>query len=231
MRYITKGNEPNIIATYRTIRQNAGQAITYEFFENKEQLNDILRSDQRNICCYCMQSVDHFQGDNTAGSHNEHLVPQYGINGNPTLQMDYSNIYACCNYTKGYPHSDAHCGEHKSDELIINFIQQQNCRTFFKYNSIGEILPAGNGSFETEAEFWQNVNHLPQGQQNALNTIKILNLNQPVLKKRRADLIQQIFSLTRNFSQQQAQAKIQRMNNSNPLPPFVEVNIYYLNQI
>jgi uncharacterized protein (TIGR02646 family) len=229
MRYIRKGNEPQIISNYRMLRQNAMQVVSYPDFNQAEDLNDILRVEQRNICCYCLQSINHFQKPNEAGSHNEHLIPQQGANGNALLQMDYNNIYACCNYTKDFPNEDSYCGEHKADSLITNFIQQQDCRTFFKYNSTGEILP--NGNYETEDEFNLHENILPQNQKNALKTIKVLNLNQAVLKKRRVDLINQIIPLISNISTQQAQAKIQRMTNSNPLPPFVELNIYYLNQV
>ena len=229
MRYISKGNEPQIISNYRMLRQNAGQIVSYPDFPQAEDLNDILRTEQRNICCYCLQSINHFQTPNEAGSHNEHLIPQKGANGNTLLQMDYNNIYACCNYTKDFPNEDSYCGEHKADKLITNFIQQHECRTFFKYNSAGEILP--NGYYETEDEFIKHENTLPQNQKNALKTIKVLNLNQSVLKKRRVDLINQIFPLIRNISTQQAQAKIQRMINLNPLPPFVEINIYYLSQV
>jgi len=229
MRYIHKGNEPAIIAKYRTLRQNAGQVISYADFPNAQQLNDILREEQNSICCYCMQAINHFQDGNEAGSHNEHLVPQHGIYGNVALQMEYTNIYACCNYTKDFPDEDSYCGWHKHDGWITNFIQQRNCRSFFKYNSIGEILP--NGVFETEEEYRLNKLILPQGQSDALKAIEVLNLNQAVLKKRRFDLIQTIFLVIRNLSLQQAQAKIQRMLNLNPLPPFVEVNIYYLNHV
>ncbi len=229
MRYISKGNEPIIITNYRALRQNAGQIVSYSDFPNLEELNGILRAEQRSICCYCMQYIDHYQRENIAGSHNEHLIPQNGPNGNADLQMEFSNIYACCNYTKNYPKNESHCGWHKEDDLISNFIQINNCRTFFKYNSLGEILP--NGNFETEAEFIQNENLLPQNQRQALDTIRVLNLNQRVLKKRRGDLIKEIVPILNRLSRQQAQAKIQVIINKNPLPPFVEVNIYYLNKV
>lgn len=229
MRYINKGNEPNIILNYRNLCQAAGQIVSYEDFPHLEQLNNLLRTKQKCICCYCMQRIDHYQQENEAGSHNEHLIPQRGVNGNPTLQMDYNNIFACCNYTKDYANEDSFCGWHKKHRLITNFIQQPDCRTFFKYNSAGEILP--NGNYETEAEYTQHANELPLNQKNALDTIKVLNLNQAVLKKRRSDLIKEIFPILKSFSSQKAQAQIQRIINLNPLPPFVEVNIYYLSKV
>ena len=229
MRYIKKSNEPLIISNYKAVRIASGQPVVYSDFAETGQLNEILRNEQKNICCYCMQTIDHFQGENEAGSHNEHLVPQHGENGNYALQMEYNNIYASCNYTKNFPESSTYCGWHKQDVSIPSFIQQHNCRNFFKYNSAGEILP--NGTYEKEEEYSLNYNTLPQNQKNALKTIKVLNLNQAVLKKRRVDLINQIFPLINNISSQQAKVKIQRMTNMNPLPPFVELNIYYLSQV
>lgn len=229
MRYIPKGVEPHIIRDYRNLRQAAGQAVMYEDFPYLPRLNAILREEQKNICCYCMQRIDHYQAENEAGSHNEHLVPQNGPNGNPALQMNHGNIYACCNYTKDYPQEDSYCGWHKDDNLITNFIQQPNCRAFFKYNTIGEILP--NGIFETEEEYLINQNILPLQQLNALNTIIVLNLNQSILKQRRSDLIHILLPRFINLTQPQAHVRIQQIVHRNPLPPFVEVIIYYLHQV
>lgn len=229
MRYIQKGVEPRIIRNYRNLRQAAGQAVTYADFPQIPDLNAILREEQKDICCYCMQRIDHYQAENEAGSHNEHLVPQKGPNGNPALQLNYGNLYACCNYTKDYPQEDSYCGWHKDDDLITNFIQQPNCRAFFKYNTIGEILP--NGAYETAEEYLINQNILPLQQLNALNTITVLNLNQTILKQRRYDLIHSFLPNVRGLTQGQANAKIQRIVHRNPLPPFVEVIIYYLHQV
>lgn len=75
MRHISKGVIPLIITDYCRMRHIANQQITYEDFDQKEELNNILRADQKNICCYCQQRIDHYQNKNVGGSHNEHLVP------------------------------------------------------------------------------------------------------------------------------------------------------------
>jgi hypothetical protein len=63
-------------------------------FTGKKELNDLLRTEQKYICCYCQQRVGKFKQNNNGNSHNEHLVPQRGVNGNATLQMVYTK-YLC----------------------------------------------------------------------------------------------------------------------------------------
>jgi uncharacterized protein (TIGR02646 family) len=226
MRYIKKGKAPSVVIDYISLRTSAGQIASYSDFKNKEALNNLLRAEQGGICCYCMQRIDHYKGTNEAGSHNEHLVPQQGPHGDPNLQMDYGNMYACCNYTKGYPVKDTFCGEHKADNPITNFIQKRDCREYFKYNILGEILP--NGLLEKEEEYLAHEASLPTNQRNALNTIITLNLNQAVLKKRRQDIILGFIKQVLAMSPGQAQTKIQQINNSPRLIPFVETVIFYL---
>jgi uncharacterized protein (TIGR02646 family) len=133
MRYIPKGNEPNILSLYKLKQTEADLIATYDGFREKSALNEILRAEQKGICCYCMRVIDQYQGYKESSSHNEHLLPQ---ETHKKIQLDYNNIYASCNDTN-------HCGHHKGNNEITNFIQQPNCREFFKYNTIGEILPVG----------------------------------------------------------------------------------------
>ena len=101
MRHIEKRPSPPYIAAWKASRTAAGQNHAYDEFDHKQQINDDLREDQHHICCYCQQKITHFQGNNKGGSHNEHLVPENGPHGNYALQVDYSNLFACCNTTIG----------------------------------------------------------------------------------------------------------------------------------
>lgn len=231
MRFIQKRSvPPSFVTTYIAQRIAAGQVVTYNDFPYKKELNEILRREQRNVCCYCQQSIDHFQGINEGGSHNEHLVPQHGQHGNPALEMDYYNLYACCNYTRDLPWADAYCGWHKGMQPIISFLQDKHCKHYFKYNIIGEILP--NGAYFSFDEYIAKKSILPQNQKDALEAISILNLNQEVLRKRRKLVIEDFFRLAGiyNLSKQSAALKIQRLNNENPYTPFLDARIYYLNE-
>jgi len=231
MRYIAKNvnNTPQILTGFIQQQNNAGVNLNYGAFPNAEQLNNILRQEQRLICCYCTLRIDHFQGNSEGGSHNEHLEPQHGPHANPARQLDYTNIFACCNYSTGKQPSLQHCGIKKGHHLITDFLTNINCRQYFKYNVLGEIIP--RGVYETQEDFQNNLYQLTPDQVNAFNTIQILGLNCNSLVKVRKDNIDIIIRLSGQLTRPQAQAKIQRINNENPFLPLVEMLIYYLNQV
>lgn len=104
MRYIHKSRNSQartlLNKACRNLR-NSGVKVIYDNFSDKKKLNNFLRAEQKNICCYCQRRIDHFQGDNEFGSHNEHFEPEGGPNARIDLQLSYENIYACCNKSKG----------------------------------------------------------------------------------------------------------------------------------
>lgn len=208
----------------------AGISVSYdETFANKEQLNALLRKEQSYICCYCMQRIDHFHLPPEAGSHNEHLIPQHGKNGDLMLDLEYTNIFACCNYTIGKDFEASYCGHHKGDKLIYPFIRDVNCREYFAYNYNGEILP--RGPYMTEIEYVKNRNLLSVAQINALQTIHTLNLNYPPLKELRKRVAASLVNVFSTYDRARAQNKIRVLATSEPLAPFVEMIVYFLNQI
>lgn len=231
MRHIPKNinNTPPVLTQFIQQQTAAGVNLNYGAFPDAETLNDTLRTEQRQICCYCMQRIDHFQGDAEGGCHNEHLEPQNGPNANPARQLDYTNIFACCNYSTGKEPSMQHCGIKKGGNLITDFLTNNNCRQFFKYNVLGEILP--QGIYETAADFQNNLHLLTPDQVNAFNTIQTLGLNCKSLIKIRRDNIDVILRLSGQLTRAQAHARIQKVNNGNPFLPLVEILIYYLNQV
>ena len=132
MRYITKRPTPSIISEWIALRNSVTppQAIIYNDFDRKSDLNELLREDQHHICCYCQQKITHFQGSKNGGSHNEHLVPENGSYGSFALQLDYENLFACCNTTFGMgkkEKSKRHCGDAKAHLPIRGFIQETAC--------------------------------------------------------------------------------------------------------
>ncbi len=228
MRYIKKRNPQAVALLSEFIaNQNAagGTNLTYSAFPHKEQLNELLRNEQGSICCYCMQRIVHFQGIQESGSHNEHFASQAG---NPELELDYYNLYACCIVSKGNPPSQQHCGEHKGSNSISDFIKRHRCSRFFKYNAVGEITP--NGIYQTEQEYQEQETQqrLPKNQTDALQTIKILNLNCSSLKSLREKITADVEKAAIGMTPQQAQTKIDRLITQNPLPTFVEVVIQTL---
>lgn len=172
MRYIVKNSEPCFMTDWKRRRAEAGQELKYGDFDKKKELNDLLRLEQHHVCCYCQKKLTHFQGEKIGGAHNEHLVPQVD---NSDIQMDYTNIYACCVESQGNSRDKQHCGESKGRKSIRLFIQDRNCSEYFKYNIIGEILP--NGKYNTWSEYQENKLYLTGDIKDAYDAICVLNLN------------------------------------------------------
>jgi uncharacterized protein (TIGR02646 family) len=231
MRYIRKNiysDAAMLLNNWTKLRKQAKQALIYDDFNEKKKLNEFLREEQRGICCYCQQKISHYQGDNNEGSHNEHLLPQNGKNAKPDIQTQYTNIFACCNYSKGVKKSQQHCGEAKHDEIIYDFIKWIDCSSHFKYNTLGEIIP--HGSYLTMAEFEKNIAKLTSKQQEALKAIQVLNLNQDSLKIERKKDQTKMFCLLNQLTKQQIQAKIQIFNKQKHYIRFIDMLLYYMKQ-
>lgn len=189
----------------------------------KKILNDHLRKEQGRICCYCQQRIHHHNGDNATGSHNEHFYPE---DTNLPLQLDYENLYACCNRSKGLEKRLQHCGEHKHNTQIdINLLRQHNCSGYFKYNVNGEILPVGP---------WASICEIPAAdqltphQQLAMEYISVLNLNVDTLVTIRKNVIDDTLLMVENMDKQHINTIVQNLNSTNTdYPEFVDMIIYF----
>ena len=191
--------------------QGAGISVLYDHFKHKDILNKILREEQKMICCYCQRRIDHYNGNNECGSHNEHFEPENGPHARTDLQLDYENIYAFCNASKGFEKRLQHCGEHKGCNTIRrNFLQLRNCSDNFKYNTNGEILP--NCQWNSYKEACEHVQELTDIQKDALQMIVVLNLNVDSLTAFRRAVQADIFKYALGKSRQQLDHKVQLLN-------------------
>lgn len=208
--------------------RDAGISELYEHFHDKRVLNDILRKEQKGICCYCQQKIDHYQEPNLCGSHNEHLHPENGPYAREDLQLDYENIYACCNYSKGFERRLQHCGEHKTYQVINrNFLNGHDCSHYFKYNSNGEILP--QCPMESYKEICENVDRLTDTQKDALQIIAVLNLNVQSLVNRRKGIIDEVFKFVQTVTPEQISHKILTISSEQEqYLEFVDMILFYL---
>ncbi|MDL2255592.1 hypothetical protein LJC38_03305 [Parabacteroides sp. OttesenSCG-928-K15] len=228
MRYIRKNiysDASKLLRNWEIERIKANQNLAYNDFNDKNLLNRYLIEEQGGICCYCQQKVTKMKIGNTGDCHNEHLLPQNGPNARKDKQIDSGNIFACCCYSSGLPKHLQHCGESKGDKLIYDFIKWINCSSYFKYNTIGEIMP--NGNFNKIEEYIANEAILSEKQKQALDAIDKLKLNQDVLKdERKKDIIVLIKALN-NLSFDEVQEKIKEIN-IKPYPRFVDMLLYYM---
>lgn len=231
MRYIAKRPTPAIITDWIALRNSVTppQAIIYNDFDKKSDLNEQLREDQHHICCYCQQKITHFQGDKIGGSHNEHLVPENGPHSNLALQLDYGNLFACCNTTVGMgkkEKSKRHCGDAKAHLPIRGFIQETACSGYFKYNNLGEIIP--NGSYRKLEEYKANRATLSKDERDALETLEVLNLNSTSLVIDRKKDFDRIFPLLIRLSKTKVDDLIVTFESKTHYPRYIDMLLYYM---
>lgn len=189
----------------------------------KKILNDQLRHEQGRICCYCQQRILQHNGDNATGSHNEHFYPE---DTNVPLQLDYENLYACCNRSKGFEKRLQHCGEHKHNTQInTNLLRQRNCSDYFKYNVNGEILPVGPWTSTKEIPA---TDQLTPNQKIAMEYISVLNLNLDTLVHMRKSVIDDTLLMVGTMDKQRINTMVQNLNiNKSEHPEFVDMIIYF----
>ncbi len=136
MRYIRKGDEPEILANLKALA-NEDWKPTYEDDcrgEVKTQLHKALLQEQGYICCYCGMAIT------KENSHIEHLKPRSIY---PKLALEYRNLLASCQRDRE-PREPQHCGVKKDkwyDEQLMVSPLDENCASFFRYAASGEILP------------------------------------------------------------------------------------------
>lgn len=226
MRYIEKVDEPDFLIQYKEEEQKGGQVPNYEKFREKKKLNGKLRKEQHHICCYCQQRLTHYQGDRNGGAHNEHLIPQCEDKGDGLIDLDYNNIYACCIDSVGYEYTKQHCGESKHETPIRGFITEENCSDFFKYNSLGEILP--NGSFDKWDEYINNETALTGDIKDSFQTIRTLNLNcNKLVEDRKGDFFA-LISIINDLSKEEVQRTIANWKNDDQYFRFIDMLLYFM---
>lgn len=229
MKFIPKGPVPDIIKDFQRIQQSAGLPATYELFREKSLLNEILRREQHNICCYCQRRIDHYQGNKKTGAHNEHLYPQSKDPGDGSVDLEYNNIFACCIASQGQKEKSQHCGEAKGEKVIIGSITNPQCQDRFKYNLIGEILP--NGSYDDWSEYISNYSQLSKDLKNLVDEIRVLNLNCNSLVDERKKLIESIVFWAVKTSREDVIQQLKSWETANEFPIFYSTIKFILGNI
>lgn len=229
MKYIIKGPEPLFLTQFKKLQTAAGIPATYETFGskgNKASLNDILRAEQHDLCCYCQRRIDHYLGNKDTGAHNEHLNPQSLDPGDGSIDLDYNNIYACCIASKGMKKRSQHCGESKKDIIIEGSIAKPDCELRFKYNLVGEILPAGE--YFNWSDYLDNYRILPKNIQLLVDEIKVLNLNCNSLVSERKKVIDTLANWIKTESRDKIATKLKQIDSASSLPIFYNMLKYFI---
>lgn len=134
----------------------------------KTALRQSLIAEQGGLCCYCEIRIDN--GD----FHIEHFRPKGQF---PELQLDYSNMHACCRREAVGGESEC-CGHKKKDEFSPDLVSplEPDCASHFIYN----VHDGGIEGTDLRGR----------------KTIEMLNLNSALLRLSRRSLIEEFEDLS-----------------------------------
>lgn len=222
MRYISKSDiEPECLSEYKAECERLGvpPPLLYKDFNRTSELRHVLCCEQHNVCCYCQRPVKGFRI--------EHSYPENGPDKDKSesMQLDYYNLFASCIESQGHPKELQHCDVAKGNEIIREFIKEGNCQAYFRYLSTGEIIP--NGSFYTLKQYLDSTS-LSQDEQDALDAIRVLNLNCHTLREDRKRCIDSLMAVLRKRSKDEWKAMIDSWLSSDVYPPYIELRIQYI---
>ena len=166
MRYIEKGCEPPAFTGWKT-QGDANWAPVWRDFDGqpiKQVVKRALLADQGYLCCYCEIRTDEGSG------HIEHVEPR---SKRHDLELVYENLLYCCAETpKGRPTTCGHA--RKRDDPVPVSPLQPDCESRFLYTELGEMLPRKEHDFD------------------ARETVRILKLNEKLLRDARAGVYQEV---------------------------------------
>ncbi len=237
MQYIKKQpQEPQCLADYKRDCTDKGETPSYtdfgkgEALRYKNILKDVLLAEQHYVCCYCQQKID------SHTSSIEHLYPRKGSNKQLGKQkeLDYYNLFASCTYSKGQKKKKQHCDEHKMNHIIRCFLHEENCECYFYYALSGEILPNERRYGQWSEYLAANNNGqaiLTQDELEAVQAIKVLNLNHHRLVEKRKECIDILLKVAPRQSQETRKALVERWLKATYAPDFLSLRQQYIDYL
>ena len=223
---------------WKAIRAEHEQSVKYNEFDQKARLNADLRAEQHGICCYCQRVIDHFQSESgkpETAAHNEHLYPQNieGDSKSEQLQMEYSNIFACCVDSRGLKKLSRlqHCGESKCNAIIPDLICRTDCASYFYYSLTGEIVPIEKRQMGWEGYAALPIDSLTEREKEAVTCIKALNLNCASLVADRKICIDALFQSYKTLSSEDLIRIKEELLAKAQYPAFVELRVQLINHL
>lgn len=159
MREVTKGSEPAALTAHRQTPH-----CDYGNYARKDELRQALVSEQRGLCCYCMARIRN--GPTNMKIEHWHCQEQY-----PTEQLTYRNLLGACLGGDREPEFLQHCDTRKGNrELRWNPADpNHHIETRIRYEFDGTIR-SDDSAFDLQLD-------------------SVLNLNLPVLKKNRKNVL------------------------------------------
>ncbi|OQY50167.1 MAG: TIGR02646 family protein [Candidatus Parabeggiatoa sp. nov. 2] len=222
MKYIKKSKEPASLRAFIEKEQRANIHPSYSNLDKPviEYLNKALLKEQGYLCCYCMEEIS------LNSLRREHFLPQSRFKEE---ELNYSNLFAACNFSDGLPPEQQHCDIKKAHLLIPKYISDPKCSEYFRYNRSGEILPYG--SLKRYKDYCDNYNKLNAEQKTILTTIEVLNLNAERLSRKRQDFIFALIQSINGLGKDQIEQKMEdykTKDSHGKLKRFCGVAVYIL---
>lgn len=209
MRTIAKGAEPASLTAHRQTPY-----ANYDNYADKNTLRQALVTEQRGICCYCMNRIH--SGHDTMKI--EHWRCQ---NGHPAEQLSYRNLLGAGLGGQSQPATLQHCDTRKGEfRLQWNPAEPtHHVETRVRYEADGSIR-SDDAAFNAEIE-------------------AVLNLNLPILRNNRKSVLDAVLSWWRHekarigggvpratFERERAR----RTDGAADLEPFCQVAVWWLEQ-
>jgi uncharacterized protein (TIGR02646 family) len=210
VRAISKGQEPRSLVEHR-----AKVLSDYDNYPDKDGLRAALVRDQRGLCCYCMTRVEAIG----TAMKIEHWRCQ---SRNAGLELAFSNLLAACLGGHGQPEDKQHCDTRKGEQdLKFNPADQaHHIEQRIRFEMDGTIA-------SSDDEFDIQLND-------------VLNLNLPLLKNRRANILTAILDWWRSEkarlkgpvpSERLARERARRVGDgAGHLTPFDPVAVWWLDE-
>jgi uncharacterized protein (TIGR02646 family) len=204
MRNIVRVRVPASLTQHRATPQ-----ATYENYREKDTLRASLVSEQRGICCYCMQSIRPVEGSMKI----EHWHSQGGY---PDEQLVYSNLLGSCMGGDGQGESVKHCDTAKANkDLSRNPANpDHHVEEVIRYLSDGTIA-SSDATFHDELRDVLNLNaaHLKNGRAAALHALQEMMKKRGTLNKQRWEKLLE---------------ELTGSSHTNDLQPFCGVIVYWI---
>ncbi len=224
MKYIEKNPEPQSLTKLKNLKYTDYKPRFHNLPVNvwTDIVNQLL-TDQGFLCCYTLDEIT---------AETAVLVHFYPAEHFAYLELDYRNLYLALRQPESLP-PDYKVGYlAKKDTVIPNYLHDYRCPSYFRYNTLGEIIPAGTGNYRTVKKCHDNYRKLSPEQQMLMSTIDILNLNADRLKEQRKIIFNEVLSNVRKMSKTQIQKIIESLKRRDPKTGkyrrFNEVVIHYL---
>lgn len=224
MKYIQKGPEPESLTKFKGLSHKNWKPAYDVLPEDviKDIINSLLYY-QGGLCCYCQVEIN----PQTA-----RLVHFHSRQYFKKEELNYENLFLSCSISDGLPPQYQHCAAHKEDSIIPKYMDDVRCNAYFRYNTLGEVVPVNNHGLRTIKQIQLNMSKLTVTEKTVLNTIEVLNLNTVKLKEQRKAIITELAKVIRKVKDKdkikKALAIYQKRDKNGRFPRFAGVVLSYL---